>query len=201
MNRTMIRSLTMIAASLVSSAAFAHPGHELYTAGLADGLLHPLLSLDHLLTMLLVGVWAAQLGGKARWMLPLSFVTVMALGAGLSIADVVLPQIEAGIASSMLIMLLLAVSALRLSPTPALLLTGLFALFHGAAHGLELPALAQPAMFALGFLSSTAALLASGFVLQSLAGDASAHRSAILCRRVKPMRSLGPMSARDCRPT
>ena len=176
--RTMTRMLSMPLLLSIAAPAFAHPGHDLHTAGFVDGLLHPLLGLDHLLTMLLVGVWAAQLGGKARWLLPTSFAAVMALGASLAIGGVVLPQIEAGIAASMLIMLLLAVSALRLSPMPALLLTGVFAVFHGAAHGLELPALAQPAMFALGFLTSTAALLVAGVMLQPLLAQRSIHNAA-----------------------
>jgi urease accessory protein len=168
MMRTMTKLLSVPLLLSVAAPAFAHPGHERHSAGFIDGLLHPLLGMDHLLVMLLVGVWAAQLGGKARWMLPAAFVAVMALGAGLSIGGVVLPQIEAGIAASMLVLVLLATSALRLALTPAMMLVGLFALFHGAAHGLELPALARPGMFAAGFLLSTAALHVAGVLLQPL---------------------------------
>ncbi|MDB5970297.1 MAG: hypothetical protein JWQ90_2747 [Hydrocarboniphaga sp.] len=166
--RILSKCLLPLSLLLLAAPAFAHPGHELHGAGFVDGLLHPLLGVDHLLVMLLVGVWAAQLGGKARWLVPASFVAVMALGASLAIGGVVLPQVEAGIAASLLIAVLLASSALRLSLAPAMLVVGMFALFHGTAHGLELPALAQPAMFALGFLLSTAALHVAGVMLQPL---------------------------------
>jgi urease accessory protein len=151
-----------------AAPAFAHPGHDLHSAGFLAGVSHPLLGVDHLLAMLIVGVWAAQLGGKARWLVPASFIAVMAIGAGFAMNGIAPPQVEAGIAVSLLVLGLLATSALRVSLVPAMLLVGAFALFHGAAHGLELPTLAQPGMFALGFLMSTAALHAVGVALGSI---------------------------------
>ena len=165
---TLIKSLSLPLLLMVAAPAFAHPGHELHGAGFIQGLLHPLLGFDHLLAMLIVGVWAAQLGGAARVWVPASFLALMAAGAALSISGVVLPQIEAGIAVSLLVLGLVTMLALRVPLLPAMLLVGTFAVFHGAAHGLELPTLAQPVSFAMGFLMATAALHAGGMMLPKL---------------------------------
>lgn len=166
--RAMTRLLSISLLLAFAAPAFAHPGHDLHGAGFVAGLTHPMLGLDHLLAMLIVGVWAAQLGGKARALVPLSFMAVMAIGAGLATYGLAPPQIEAGIAVSLLLLGLLAMAALRVPLAPAMLLVGVFALFHGAAHGLELPTLAHPGLFALGFLMSTAALHAIGVALGSV---------------------------------
>jgi urease accessory protein len=166
--RTLIKSLSLPLLLMVAAPAFAHPGHELHAAGFVEGLLHPLLGLDHLQAMLIVGVWAAQLGGAARVWVPASFLLLMAAGAALSISGFVLPQIEAGIAASLLVLGMAATLVLRVPLLPAMLLVGVFAVFHGAAHGLELPTLAQPVSFACGFLMVTAGLHAVGMMLPKL---------------------------------
>lgn len=167
--------LTLLA---FAAPAYAHPGHEPQGSGFVDGLLHPLLGVDHLLAMLIVGVWAAQLGGAARWAVPASFVAVMAAGAALVINGIAPPQVEAGIAASLLVLGLLATLALRVALAPAMLLVGAFALFHGAAHGLELPTRAQPGLYAAGFLLATAALHAAGVAL----GMSSLQRLPLIAR-------------------
>ena len=140
----------------------AHPGHA---GGFDAGLAHPLIGVDHLIAMIAVGVWAAQLGGRAIWAVPLAFVTAMAAGATLALDAVAPPAIEQGIAASLLVLGLLIASAQRLPAGVAMALTAAFGLFHGAAHGSELPALADPARYAAGFLAATAALHAGGVLL------------------------------------
>jgi urease accessory protein len=127
-------------------------------AGFAAGLAHPFLGLDHLLAMVAVGIWASQLGGKATWLAPVAFVGVMASSAFLGSLGVELPMLEPAIASSVLILGLLVAFAVRLSMASSLCIVGLFAFFHGLAHGLELPQAASPVLYALGFVSATALL-------------------------------------------
>ena len=152
-----------------SMPVWAHPGHDGQAAGFADGLLHPLLGADHLLAMTIVGVWAAQLGGAARGWVPATFVSLMAAGAALAMFGIALPRIEAGIAASLLVLGLLVATALRAPTILAMLVAGTFALFHGAAHGLELPAMARPWAFAAGLVATTAALHGAGLLLGQLA--------------------------------
>jgi len=134
-------------------------------AGLAEGFAHPFLGLDHLLAMLAVGLWAAQLGGRAKWLAPLAFVAVMAAAAGLAVAGVALPLLEPAIASSVLVLGLLVAFAVRLPTSASVGLVGSLAVFHGFAHGLELPGAASPALYALGFAAATAMLHGIGLGL------------------------------------
>ena len=183
------KALYAIALFLSPAMAFAHTGHD--HAGLLSGVAHPITGLDHLLAMLAVGLWAAQQSGAARWALPLTFVTSMLLGGLLGFAGVELPLLEAGIAGSVLAFGLLVAVAARLPMAVALGLTALFALTHGVAHGLELPALASPWGYAAGFVAATAALHAAGYLavrhlpraaapLVRMAGGASAVAGAWL---------------------
>jgi urease accessory protein len=165
MNKNLFLTVAPLALLFAATSAFGHPGHLQAHAGFASGFAHPLGGLDHLLAMTVVGLWAAQLGGRAIWAVPLSFLGVMALGAALALNGIVPPVIEAGIASSLLLLGLLVAWAGRLPTIAAMALTGLFALFHGAAHGGELPAIANPVWYAVGFLSATALLHAAGIAL------------------------------------
>lgn len=157
------KSLYTLALFLTPAVAFAHTGHD--HSGLMAGLSHPVFGLDHLLAMLAVGLWAAQQSGAARWALPLTFVASMLLGGLLGFAGVAIPLMETGIAGSVLAFGLLVAVAARLPMVVALGMTSLFALTHGVAHGLELPDLANPWSYALGFVIATAALHASGYAL------------------------------------
>lgn len=150
--------------------AFAHPGHELGGAGgFLAGLVHPFLGVDHLLAMLVVGIWAAQVGGRARFWIPVSFLTLMACGAMFAFNGYTPPRVEAGIAASLMVLGLLCANAWRLRLVMAMGITGIFAFFHGAAHGSELPLLAQPLVFASGFLLATTALHMTGLLIGTLA--------------------------------
>lgn len=146
-----------------SSSAFAHPGHE--TSGFASGLAHPVLGLDHILAMLAVGLWAAQLGGRAVWAVPASFVGVMLAGGALGMAGADLPLVESGILASVLVLGLLVATAAKLPLYANVTLAGLFALCHGHAHGAELAAGASGLAYAAGFALATACLHLAGLGL------------------------------------
>jgi urease accessory protein len=160
----------------ISSTAFAHPGHNV--SGLAAGLMHPFSGLDHLLAMVAVGLWAAQGGGRKVWLLPATFMTMLAAGAGLAVQWQALPMVEAGIATSVLALGLLVALSMQLPATLAVAVTALFGLLHGYAHGLELPESAAPVSYALGFLAATAVLHASGVAL----GLAARRQHVVLAR-------------------
>ena len=150
-----------------SPAALAHPGA--HAGGFAHGFAHPFGGLDHLLAMVAVGVWAARRAGPARWILPLAFVSFMALGTGLA-----LPVVEPMIAASVLVLGLGAALGRRLPVAAGAALTALFALYHGQAHFAEMPAEASLAGFALGMLSATALLHGAGLLLALQAARARA---------------------------
>lgn len=139
-------------------------------AGFAAGLAHPFIGVDHLLAMVAVGLWAAQLGGRAIWRVPLAFMIVMALGCMLALGGLPLPAVEAGVASSVLVLGLLIAVAVRFPLVASILLVGVFALFHGHAHGQELPQATSALLYSLGFLLATGLLHASGAGLGILLG-------------------------------
>jgi len=150
---------------LCAPAAFAHT-FGAHGAGFAEGLAHPFLGLDHLLAILAVGVWAAQLGGAALWRVPAAFLAALVAGAWL--ADFFVDAavwLETAIGASVLALGLLLAFAPRLPTWTAMLAVALFASFHGCAHGLEMPQAATPVAYGLGFLSATASLHLLGVVL------------------------------------
>jgi urease accessory protein len=130
--------------------------------GLLAGLLHPVSGLDHVLAMVAVGLWGAQLGAPAIWLLPLTFPLVMAFGGMLGLMGVPLPGAEIGIALSALMLGLAIVTAWRPALWAAAAVVGFFAIFHGHAHGTELPAGASGLAYSLGFVAATGALHACG---------------------------------------
>jgi urease accessory protein len=138
-------------------------------AGLAAGLAHPFLGLDHLLAMIAVGIWAGQLGGRSVWLVPLTFVSVMSAAAALGSFGFTLPMVEPAIACSVLVLGLLIAGSVRLPVSASVGLVGMFAMFHGYAHGLELPQAASPIVYGIGFVLATASLhgLGIGFARSS----------------------------------
>ena len=161
---TLQKNFAIATALLLSPAlAFAHPGHN--HAGLMSGIAHPIFGLDHLLAMVAVGLWAAQQSGKARWALPLTFVATLLMGGLFGFTGLQLPLMETGIAGSVLALGLLVALAVRPPLAVATGLTALFAACHGVAHGLELPALASPWIYAAGFVVATAALHGIGYAV------------------------------------
>jgi urease accessory protein len=168
------RPLPFVALSLLFPAlAQAHPGHDL-TWDFSGGFAHPVTGLDHVLAMAAVGLWAAQLGGRARWLVPAAFVGTMIGGAALGHAfgrgGAEVPGIEQGIAASVLLLGLLISAAVRLPVAAGMALVGVFALFHGFAHGAEMPATAGGFAYGAGFVVATAALHVAGVGLGLLAG-------------------------------
>jgi urease accessory protein len=154
---------------LLPSLSFAHPGHD-QAFGFFHGLAHPLSGLDHILAMVAVGLWAWQLGGRSVWLVPLSFVLVMAAGGMTGFMGVNLPWVEAGILASLLFMGLLIAVAVRVPAGVGMLIVGIFALFHGYAHGAERPENVSGLIYAAGFMLATVLLhgagLLAGFGLQ-----------------------------------
>ena len=143
-------------ALLISTPALAHT--ELGGSGFLSGLLHPVLGLDHVVAMVAVGLWGAFLGAPAMWLLPVVFPLVMAFGGALGILGVPLPAVETGIAASAIVLGAMVALAVRPPLWVAAVLVGAFAVFHGHAHGTELPNAASPFGYALGFVIATGAL-------------------------------------------
>lgn len=161
-----------IALLLIPALALAHPGHD--ESGLVAGISHPLGGLDHLLAMVAVGLWAAQQRGVARWVLPCTFVGTMLIGGLLGFEGLELPALESGIAASVFALGLAVALAVRPPLYVAVAATALFAMFHGVAHGLELPEMSSPWGYALGFVGATAALHAAGYAMVRLLPAAAA---------------------------
>lgn len=150
---------------LLPTLALAHTDGGASSAGFLSGLLHPVTGLDHVIAMVAVGLWGAQLGAPAMWMLPVAFPMIMALGGAVGAAGLPLPGIEIGIAASGLLLGLAVAGNVR-PPLPlAVVLVGLFAVFHGYAHGAEMPGFANPLAFAAGFVIATGLLHLSGIVV------------------------------------
>ncbi len=156
------RSLVPAAALvLLPGAALAHPGHGA-AMGWAAGFAHPVGGADHILAMVAVGLIAGLVGGRALWLLPVCFLGMMTLGAGTAMAGLDLPFVEPAILASVAAFAVMAVCA-RLIPLAAMAgLVGAFAVFHGAAHGAEMPETALGLAYGLGFLAATALLHAAG---------------------------------------
>lgn len=146
---------------LLSGPAFAHtevgvPG------GLVSGFLHPLTGLDHLVAMVAVGIWGAQLGQPATWVLPVCFPTVMAIGGVMGVLGVPLPATEIVVAASALVLGFAVAMSLRVPFWAAAILVSVFAVFHGYAHGTELPGAANALAYGAGFVTATGLLHAAG---------------------------------------
>jgi urease accessory protein len=139
--------------------------------GFISGLTHPVLGFDHFLAMLSVGILSARIGGRAIWTVPLSFVSIMAVGGILGMRDIAIPAIEFGIAISVLILGLALAMEKKITPLLAMAGVAFFAIFHGHAHGTEMPALAQPFLYAIGFLLGTAGIHMAGLLIGDVSGQ------------------------------
>ena len=178
----------LLALLFVSGPACAHPSG-------VSGFVHPFVGLDHLLAMLAVGMWAAQMGGRWLWLIPASFVAAMALGGLAGFAGVQVPLLEPMLVATVLILGLMV--ALRVTlRTGGIALAAGCALLHGLAHGAELPAGVAPAGFAAGFLFATALIHAVGVAL----GLAPLQRlPAELLKRLCALRRTAPALCRASR--
>ena len=161
MRRNHLIGLLAIAVLVLASPAHAHI-IDADGAGLAQGFSHPFIGLDHILVMVAVGIWAAQVGRPSLWVLPVAFPLAMAGGGLLGVAGVPVPGVEAGIAASVLGLGLLIAFQAKPPFALSIALVALFALFHGHSHGTELPQAASPVLYGLGFVLATAVLHAIG---------------------------------------
>ncbi|MGE0612576.1 MAG: HupE/UreJ family protein [Hyphomicrobiales bacterium] len=141
----------------LATPALAHTGAG-STGSFMAGLGHPIGGLDHVLAMVAVGLWAALRGGRAVWVWPLAFVTVMLLGGALGMSGVQLPFVEPGILASIVVLGVLTALAADVPVAAGAVLIAIFALFHGHAHGTEAPATGAALLYAAGFALATAAL-------------------------------------------
>ena len=164
-----IRMAIITVLVLTPAIALAHTGHA-DANGLVHGFIHPATGIDHVLAMIAVGVLAAQLGGRALWLVPLSFVAVMAFAGALGMAGIHLPFVEVGVALSVVVLGLAIAFPLNLSTVATMALVGFFALFHGHVHGAEMPSAMSALPYAAGFVAATALLHAIGVGLGLLFG-------------------------------
>src|ERR1700722_3498809 len=154
--KTISRSLTISTLFLL----FASAGAEAHILpndvhGFASGFAHPLHGLDHVLVMVAIGLWAGPLGGRARWLIPMSFVGIVVLGGALGMAGLRVPFTEEGILLSVLVMGILIVVAARFPLPACMAIAGVFAFFHGHSHGPEMPVNAVGYPYAAGFILAT----------------------------------------------
>ena len=168
-------------AILTPAVAFAHTGVG-NTSGLVHGFGHPISGLDHVLAMVMVGVFAWQLGGRALWLVPTTFVAVMAVAGALGIAGIGVPFVEIGIAVSVVVFGAVVAFDLK-APTVAVMgVVGLFAVFHGHAHGAEIPEDTGGVTYAAGFMIATALLHLAGISAGFLIGKAGEHYGSLAAR-------------------
>jgi urease accessory protein len=174
--KIMGRCIAALAALLVTTPtlAVAHPGGQIHD--LWHGFAHPLTGLDHLIAMLAIGVFAAQLGGRARWLVPVTFIVVMALATAAGMLALTIPHVETGIALSVLLLGAAIAFSVNVSLPLAMSIAGLFAVFHGYAHGAEMPAAASGVLFGLGLIVATALLNTVGVAFGLLIGQATGGR-------------------------
>ncbi len=152
---------------MLATPALAHTGES--AGGFLAGLSHPVFGPDHVVAMVAVGLWGAFLGRPAIWLLPIVFPLVMAFGGVLGIVGVPLPAVETGIASSAIVLGLMVALAARPPLWVAVVLVGAFAIFHGYAHGKELPDGANAVAFSAGFVIATGLLHLTGIAFGLLA--------------------------------
>ena len=152
---------------LCTEAAFAHV-QKGEAAGFLSGLKHPVSGLDHVLAMVAVGLWGAQLGAPAVWVLPVAFPMVMACGGMLGLMGVPLPGIEYGIAASAILLGIAVMFELRPPLAIAAFVVAVFAIFHGHAHGTELPPGQSGLLYSMGFVIATGCLHGIGISIGTL---------------------------------
>jgi urease accessory protein len=159
--RSVLAAHAALASLLWPALAWAH-AEQGRAEGFLAGLRHPVSGMDHVLAMIAVGLWGAQLGAPAIWLLPVTFPLVMAFGGMLGLAGVALPGVEVGIAVSAIVLGLAVLAEGRPALWVAALIVGFFAIFHGHAHGAELPAGGDAVLYSAGFVVATGMLHATG---------------------------------------
>ncbi len=166
-SRVFLSLVVAIAGLALAQPALAHEQLGV-GGGLVRGLLHPLTGMDHLIAMVAVGIWGAQLGAPAIWVLPITFPLVMAFGGVLGVLRIPLPMPEVVIALSALVLGVAVATRLRLPFAAAAVVVAVFAVFHGHAHGAELPSAADPLAYGVGFVVATGLLHLCGIAIGTL---------------------------------
>jgi urease accessory protein len=161
--RTGTAALTVFL-TLAAGPALAHTGVG-PVSGMAAGFAHPIGGLDHVLAMVAVGILAAQQGGRALWLVPAAFGAMMMVGGALGVAGIALPYVELGIAGSVIVLGAVIAVGRRMPVALAMALAGAFAVFHGHAHGTEMPLNASGLAYGAGFVLATASLHVAGIGL------------------------------------
>jgi urease accessory protein len=157
-------ALVSLFVALAPGLALAH--QQAGTAGgLVSGFLHPVLGPDHVIAMIAVGLWGVQLGRPAIWTLPITFPLIMAFGGMMGVAGIPLPSVEVGIALSAVVLGIMVAGSVRPQLWVVMAIVGTFAIFHGHAHGTELPHAADPLAYGVGFVVATGLLHLSGILV------------------------------------
>ncbi len=149
---------------LWATSAYAHVDRG-EAAGFFTGLQHPWSGLDHILAMIAVGLWGAQLGNPALWVLPVTFPMVMSFGAMMGLLGIPVPGVEIGIAVSAIVLGTMVLGEVRPKLVIAAVLVGIFAIFHGHAHGTELPLGQSGLLYSMGFVIATGVLHGIGIAI------------------------------------
>lgn len=165
-NNTLYLALSLSAAHILCSPtmAQAHVEHG-QAIGFLIGLKHPWSGLDHILAMIAVGIWGAQLGSPAMWILPIAFPMMMAVGGMMGLLGIPLPGVELGIAISAIVLGLMILLELRVNLITTVFIVGFFAIFHGYAHGTELPPGQNGLLYSMGFVVGTGCLHGIGILI------------------------------------
>jgi len=161
--KTILQLFGLALVAAVPARLFAHSGGDTI-GGFASGFTHPIYGPDHVIAMVAVGLWGGQLKKPAIWLLPVTFPVVMAFGGMLGVRGVNIPAVEIGIAASGIVLGVLGAANARPPLWVAAVVVGFFAIFHGHAHGTELPHAATPIAYGAGFVISTGLLHAGGIV-------------------------------------
>jgi urease accessory protein len=156
-----------LALTLIAAPADAHIRRG-EASGFLSGLAHPVSGLDHIIAMVAVGLWGAQLGAPAIWLLPVTFPLVMAFGGFLGLIGIPLPGVEIGIALSGVLLGAVVLLEFKAPLYIAAALVGFFGLYHGHAHGAELPPGEDGLLYSLGFVLATGALHAAGIAIGTI---------------------------------
>jgi urease accessory protein len=175
--------------ALMPTIALAHTGAG-GTIGLSQGFMHPLTGIDHVLAMMMVGVFAWQLGGRALWLVPITLVLVMAIGGMLGIASIGVPFVEAGVALSVIVLGAIVAFRIKAPVAIAMAVVGLFAVFHGHAHGSEMPENAAGMAYGLGFMIATAMLHVAGIGFGFLIGRIGHKRGPAFVRSTRAVAAV-----------
>ena len=160
-----VMRLIALTALLRPVAAWAHHIGSGEAGGFLTGLWHPVSGLDHLLAMIAVGLWGAQLGAPALWLLPVAFPMMMSFGGMFGLLGIPLPGVEIGIAVSAVVLGFMVFTEVQTQPVIALIVVAFFAIFHGHAHGTELPVGQSGLLYSMGFVIATGCLHGVGITI------------------------------------